>query len=70
MYLRSSRFFQFSAVWLQSCEKSTTSQKHFGFTNIGSKVHTFVDNFHLECLCTLSKGGKFTKFQGESDNKH
>ena len=32
---------QFSAVCLQFFKKSTTSQTHFGFTNIGSKEYRF-----------------------------
>ena len=31
----------FSAVCLQFFKKIDTSQTHFGFTNIGSEMHTF-----------------------------
>ena len=45
MRLRGGSFFRFSkkfsAVCLQFFKKTTTSQTHFGFTNMGSEMHSF-----------------------------
>ena len=45
---------QFSAVYLQFFKRSTTSQTHFGFNNIG--LYHFQINFYLtpSFLCLLS----------------